>query len=90
MYPWAHLCPNLCSLKDCSPPGSSVQDISQARILEWVAIFFSRDRPGLGIRATVSYASCIGRWVLYHWRHLGGPHNLEQTTPEEWQLQPAR
>ena len=26
----------------CNPPGSSVQGISQARILEWVAIFFSR------------------------------------------------
>ena len=28
---------------DCSPPGSSVHGISQARILEWVAIFFSRE-----------------------------------------------
>ena len=27
---------------DCSPPGSSVHGISQARILEWVAISFSR------------------------------------------------
>ena len=31
-----------CDLMDCSPPGSSVHVISQARILEWVAIFFSR------------------------------------------------
>ena len=29
-------------IKDCSPPGSSVHGISQARILEWVAISFSR------------------------------------------------
>ena len=28
---------------DCSPPGSSIQEISQARILEWIAISFSRD-----------------------------------------------
>ena len=28
---------------DCSPPGSSVHGILQARILEWVAIFFSRE-----------------------------------------------
>ena len=28
--------------KDCSPPGSSVHGILQARILEWVAIPFSR------------------------------------------------
>ena len=32
----------LCDHKDCSPPGSSVHGILQARILEWVAIPFSR------------------------------------------------
>ena len=31
-----------CDPLDCSPPGSSVHWISQARILEWVAISFSR------------------------------------------------
>ena len=36
------LCPTLCDPLDCSPPGSSVHGILQARILEWVAIFFSR------------------------------------------------
>ena len=35
------LCPTLCGLIDGSPPGSSVPRILQARILEWVAIFFS-------------------------------------------------
>ena len=34
--------PTLCNPIDCSPPGSSVHGISQARILEWVAISFSR------------------------------------------------
>ena len=33
---------------DCSPPDSSVHGISQARILEWVAISFSRDLPSPG------------------------------------------
>ena len=33
--------PSLCDPVDCSPPGSSVQGILQARILEWVAIPFS-------------------------------------------------
>ena len=33
----------------CNPPGSSVHEISQARILEWVAISFSRDLRNLGI-----------------------------------------
>ena len=36
------LCPTLCDPMDCSPPGSSVHRISQARILEWVAIPFSK------------------------------------------------
>ena len=31
----------LCDHMDCSPPGSSVREIFQARILEWVAISFS-------------------------------------------------
>ena len=35
-------CPVLCDLMDCSPPGSSVHGILQARILEWVAMPFSR------------------------------------------------
>ena len=36
-------CPTLCDPMDCSQPGPSVHGISQARILEWVAIPFSRD-----------------------------------------------
>ena len=39
----AKLRPILCNPMDCSPPGSSVHAISQAKILEWVAIFFFRD-----------------------------------------------
>ena len=35
-------CLTLCDPKDCSPPGSSVHGIVQARILEWFAIPFSR------------------------------------------------
>ena len=34
--------PTLCDPVDCSLPGSSVHEISQARILEWVVISFSR------------------------------------------------
>ena len=36
----AQSCPTLCDPIDCSPPGSSVQGISQARKLEWVAFSF--------------------------------------------------
>ena len=35
-------CPTLCEPMDCSLPGSSVHEILQARVLEWVAISFSR------------------------------------------------
>ena len=38
----AQLCPTLCDPVNCSPPGSSILGILQARILEWVAISFSR------------------------------------------------
>ena len=42
----AQSCPTLCNLVDCSPPGSSVHGILQARILEWVAISFTRGSSG--------------------------------------------
>ena len=38
-------CPTLCNPMDCSPPGSCIHGILQARILEWVAIPFSRGSP---------------------------------------------
>ena len=40
------LCPTLWDPTDCSPSGSSVHGISQARILEWVTISFSRGYSG--------------------------------------------
>ena len=39
----------LCNPMDHSPPGSSVHGIFQVRILEWVAIFFSRESSETGI-----------------------------------------
>ena len=39
----------LCNPMDCRLPGSSVHGIFQARILEWIAIFFSGDLPDPGI-----------------------------------------
>ena len=41
--------PTPCNPMDCSPPGSSVHGIFQARILEWVAISFSRGAPDPGV-----------------------------------------
>ena len=45
----AQSCPTLCDPMNCSPPGSSVHGILQARILEWIAIPFSRDLPDPGV-----------------------------------------
>ena len=59
------LCLTLCSPMDCSPLGSSVYGIFQARILEWVAVPSSRGSSQPSDRTLVSYISCIDRWVLY-------------------------
>ena len=57
----------LCNPLGYSPPGSSVHGISQARILEWIAISFSRGSSWLRNQTCISCLSCIGRWIFYHW-----------------------
>ena len=52
---------------DCSLPNSSVDGISQARKLEWVAISSSRGYSRPRDWTHVSCVSCIGRWIPYHW-----------------------
>ena len=47
-------CPTLCDPVDCSQPGSSAHGILQARILEWIAIFFSRGSSRPRYRTQVS------------------------------------
>ena len=56
--------PTLCGPMDCSPPGSSVHGILQARILEWVAIPSPGDLPDPGIKP--------GQ-ILYHLSHQRSP-----------------
>ena len=60
----AKSCPTLCNPMDFSPPGSSVHGISQTRILEWVAISFSR---GSSWPRDQTWVSCTGRRILYWW-----------------------
>ena len=60
-------CLTLWDPMDCSPLGSSVHGISQARILEcmeWIAISFSRRSSQT---RDWTHTSCISRWILYHW-----------------------
>ena len=59
----AQSCLTLCDPMDYNPPSSSVHEILQVRILEWVPISSSRGsfRPRNWI-----HISCVGRWILYH------------------------
>ena len=54
----AQLCPTLCNLMDCRPQGSSFHRIFQARVLEWVAIYYSRgsSHPGMESASPVCLA----------------------------------
>ena len=58
----------LCNPMNCSPPCCSVLGISQARILEWVAISFSREspQPRAGTRISGIGSSEESQWVLHH------------------------
>ena len=57
-------CLTLCDPMDCSPPGSSVHGILQARILEWVTISFSR---GSSWPRDRTWVSCTASGFLTFW-----------------------
>ena len=73
------LCPTLCNSIDYSPPGSSVYGILQARILEWVAILFSRDLPDPETESTpltlaggfFSTEAPVNTYMCMHIQHIG-------------------
>ena len=52
---------------------SSVHGISQARIMEWVAVLSSRGSSQPRDQIYVSYISWACRWILYHLGHLESP-----------------
>ena len=60
---------------DYSLPGSSVHGIFQARILEWVAISFSRGSSSPKDWTLVSCVSFFCRKLLYHWAPWEGRYN---------------
>ena len=67
----AQSCLTLCDPMDCSPPGSSVHGILQARILEWAAISFSR---GSSQESNPGLPHC-GQ-TLYPLSHQGSPEKI--------------
>ena len=70
MWSVTQSCPTLCSPMDCTPPGSSVYGIFQARTL---AISYSRRSSLFRDRTCITWGSCIGKWILYHWCYLRSP-----------------
>ena len=60
----ARLCPTPCDLMDCISRGSSFHEILQARILEWIAIPFSRESSWPKDR---TWVSCIAGWFCTIW-----------------------
>ena len=63
----AQSCPTLCNPQDCSPSGSSVHGILQARILEWVAILFSM---GSSWPRDQTQVSCIAGRFFTAWAKI--------------------
>ena len=67
----AQLWPILCNPMNCSQPDLSAHGVFQAGILEWVAIFYSRDILDLGIEPTsLSSPALAGRFFTTVQPHL--------------------
>ena len=70
-------CLTHCDPMDCSPPGSSVHGMLQARIPEQVAMSSSRESSPPRDQTCVSSISCLARQILYHspvWKPNSYPH----------------
>ena len=70
----AQLCLTLCDPMECNPPGSSVLGIFQARILERLAISFSRGSSPPRDGTRVSRISYIGKGCSLPLHHQGSPN----------------
>ena len=60
---------------NCSPLGSSVHGTFQAKLLEWLAISFSRGSSWPRDWTHLSCISCLGWWILYNWTIWEAPKN---------------
>ena len=74
-------CPTLCNPMDCSLPGSAVHVISHARILEQVAISFSR---GCAWPRDGTRISCIDKWVLHRWASVSQSMTTNSGSLQVW------
>ena len=82
-------CPTLCDPMDCSPPGSSVHGILQARILKWVARPFSRGSSRPRIEPRSHYVSCTAGGFIAtsatRVKRLEAGGNSSWTGPSRWE-----
>ena len=65
--------PTLCDPMNCSLLGTSVHGIFQARILDWVAIAFSKGYSRHRDQTRIAYISHIGMQILYYECQPGKP-----------------
>ena len=90
-------CPSLCNPMDCSPPGSSVHEILQARILEWVAASSSRWFSQPRDQTCIPYIPCIGKAgslplapsgkpVLYYSKSLFSTGLIRANKTSQWNI----
>ena len=80
----------LCDPMDCSPPGSSVQGILQARILERVAMPSSRESTRPRNQTHISCVSCIAGEFFTHWATYFWIIKHKQGWCSRWQGQERR
>ena len=73
----AQLCLILCDPMDCSPPGSSIHGISQARILEWVAVAFTRGSSWSRDQTHIQFNS--DDHYLYYCGKSSSPHSQQKS-----------
>ena len=91
LFQWSEVaqsCPTLCFPMDCSPPGSPLHGISQARILEWVATSFSRgpSRP----RDWNRVSGIVGRhFTVWDTREVGLFHYPFIAPSQTWAAFPS-
>ena len=79
-------CLTLCNPMGYSLPGSTAHGIFQARILECVAMPFSRGSSQHRDWTCISCVYCTGRQVLYHYCHLGSWLSKHSRPWSEWVL----
>ena len=91
----AQLCPTPSDPMDCSPPGSSVHGIFQARVLEWGAIAFSVDPSTVTLfyvcrllPIPTGFRSLTLNWFLCpcFWFYIGWSHSYSRLNSKNWHL----